>query len=71
MKVFKAQFDATIITLIASSFDDAVTLLKEKDSAFFTDTNGTLKYKWDDKYSDFVDVNEQKMQRGIIRWESH
>ena len=71
MKVYKAQFDATIITLIAKSFDDAVMLLKENDSAFFTDANGTLKYKWSEKYSDFVYLDEQKMQRGIICRESH
>ena len=71
MKIFKAQFDATIITMMANTFDDAVLLLKEKDSNFYTDRDGTLKYRWDEKYSDFVKLNEQKLERGIIRWESH
>jgi hypothetical protein len=71
MKLFIASFDATIITMMANSFDDAVIILKEKDSAFYTNKDGTLMYKWDDKYSDFVDLNEVKMGRGIIRWESH
>lgn len=71
MKIFKAQFDDTIITMMANSFDDAVLLLKEKDSNFYTDRDGTLKYRWDEKYSEFVDLNEQKIERGIIRWESY
>ena len=71
MKVFKAQFDSTIITMMANSFDDAVLLLKEKDNGFYTDKDGTLKYKWDEKYSDFVDLSEHKIERSIIRWESH
>ena len=71
MKLFKASFDATIITLMANSFDDAIILLKEKDSAFYTDKDGIFKYKWHDKYSDSVDLNEEKIERGVIRWESH
>ena len=71
MKIFKAQFDATIITMMANSFDDAVLLLREKDNRFYTEKDGTLKYKWDEKYSDTVDLNEQKLERGIIRWVSH
>lgn len=69
--MFKAQFDATIITMMANSFDDAVLLLKEKDNSFYTEKDGTLKYKWNEKYSENVDLNEVKSGRGIIRWESH
>lgn len=71
MKIIKAQFDATIITMMADSFDDAVLLLKEKDERFYTDKDGNLKYKWNEDYSDAVDLNEVKSERGIIRWESH
>jgi len=71
MKVFKAQFDSVIITMLANSFDDSVLLLKEKDSGFYTDLNGRLKYRWNEKDTDFVDLKEEKIERGIIRWESH
>ena len=71
MKIFKAQFDSTTITMMANSFDDAVLLLKEIDERFYTDKDGNLKYEWNEKYSDVVDLNEQKSERGIIRWESH
>lgn len=71
MKIFKAQFDSTIITMMANSYDDAVLLLKEKDNGFYTGKDGILKYKWDENYSDDVYLNEQKLERGIIRWESH
>jgi len=71
MKIFQAQFDATTITMMAKSFKDAVLLLKEKDNNFYTDKDGTLKYKWDEKYSESVNLNELNLKRRIIRWESH
>ena len=69
--MFQAQFDATLITMLANSFEDAVLVLKEKDKSFYTEKDGTLKYKWRENYSDTVDLNEYELQRGIISWESH
>jgi hypothetical protein len=70
MKLFKIQFDSTNITLFATSINDVIIILKSADNRFYTDKE-TLLFKWDESFSEEVDITEQKIERGILHWEIH
>ena len=71
MKTYLAQFDTTKVTILATSFDDAILLLIEKDKRFYVDQTGKLRYVWTDMVHDIVGLSEVLITHGVISWESH
>lgn len=71
MKLFKVQFDCTISTVAAHSYDDAVAVLMEYSPLFYKDSDGYLKFRWCDGLEALVNIEESNFERGVIQWEAH
>lgn len=72
MKIFQARYDATLITLYAKDIADAMKVLEETDEGIEKfRKDGKLWVKWDESYSEPIHIEEVKMKRGIIAYESH
>ena len=70
MKLYKIYYDSTMISLIANSKKDILKILNEEDENIYEE-NGILKYKWDDDFSEELQIREEKIKEGIIQWETH